>query len=50
MAVALDIDVFKQGGAPQEEPEMWEYFETLRSRKNEVFEACISDAMRERLR
>jgi uncharacterized protein (TIGR04255 family) len=47
VAVVLDIDLFRTEDLPQEEPAIWQLFETLRQRKDEFFEACITDKARE---
>jgi uncharacterized protein (TIGR04255 family) len=47
VAVVLDIDLFRAEDVPQEEEGIWRLFETLHDRKNEVFEACITDRTRE---
>lgn len=50
VAVLLDIDLVVPKGVPQDERELWELFETLRRRKNEVFEQSITNELRERIR
>lgn len=47
VSVVLDIDLFGDQGIPEDEPKVWDYFERLHERKNEVFEACITDQARE---
>ena len=47
VSVVLDIDVFRTDDLPYGEDGVWAFFETLRDRKNEVFEACITDRARE---
>jgi uncharacterized protein (TIGR04255 family) len=47
ISVILDLDIFRTFDVPQREEEVWEYFETLHIRKNEIFEACITDRTRE---
>jgi uncharacterized protein (TIGR04255 family) len=47
ISVVLDIDLFRDNEVPQEETALWEAFEGLRTRKNEIFEACITDQSRE---
>lgn len=44
-SVILDLDVIKEGGAASDD-EVWELLETLRNRKNEFFEGCITDKAR----
>jgi uncharacterized protein (TIGR04255 family) len=46
VSLVLDIDVFRTVDIPQTDPELWNLFEQLRKKKNEVFEACITDAAR----
>lgn len=50
IAVALDIDLFKFVDLPPDSQDMWGQFEFLRDRKNETFEACITDRVREESR
>lgn len=45
-SIILDIDLFRTENPPQEEAEIWEFFEILHDRKNDVFEACITEAAR----
>ena len=47
VSVVLDIEVSRQNNLPQTDTEIWSYFEKLRERKNQVFEASITDAARE---
>jgi uncharacterized protein (TIGR04255 family) len=47
VGLILDIDVFRTDDIPQDEGGIWQMFETLRVRKNEIFEACITDRARE---
>lgn len=46
-SVVLDIDIFRADNIPVDEAALWQIFEQLRARKNEVFEACITDRTRE---
>jgi uncharacterized protein (TIGR04255 family) len=46
-AIILDLDLFRTAAVPQDEESIWAYFEQLHARKNEVFEACITDETRE---
>jgi len=48
VSVVLDLDLFRAANLPQTEEHLWKYFEELRIRKNKAFEACITNAMRER--
>lgn len=47
VSIVLDIDLFRDENIPQEEAEIWNFFETLHVAKNQIFEACITDATRE---
>lgn len=47
VSVVLDIDLFRQESLPPDDEEVWGLFEVLHARKNEVFEACITDRTRE---
>lgn len=49
-SVVLDIDLFRMAEVPADDQAIWELFETLRSRKNVIFEACITDRTRELFR
>lgn len=46
VSILLDIELFREGDIPRKENELWNFFEKLRIRKNEVFEACITEKMR----
>jgi uncharacterized protein (TIGR04255 family) len=46
ISVVLDIDLVRSHEPPQAEDEIWRFFEVLHDRKNDVFEACITDASR----
>ena len=45
-SVALDIDVFGQSLEITDDKEAWELLESLRQRKDQIFEACITDQTR----
>lgn len=47
VSIVLDIDLFCTDDVPADEEGMWDFFEVLRRRKDEVFEACITDKTRE---
>jgi uncharacterized protein (TIGR04255 family) len=49
-SVILDIDLFRTEEIPVEDGAMWEVVESLRVRKNEIFEACITKQTREVIR
>jgi len=46
-SIILDIDLFRTVDIPLDDEGVWGLFETLRRRKNEIFEACITDRTRE---
>ncbi len=47
MSVVLDIDLFRMADVPNDENAIWRFFEQLRERKDEIFEACITERARE---
>lgn len=47
VSVVLDIDIFRNAELPADEEGIWAFFGELRNRKNDVFEACITDEARE---
>jgi len=47
VSILLDIDVSVEGVTSPQNPLVWETFDRLRNKKNEVFEACITDNTRE---
>ncbi len=49
VSVVLDIDLYKDKDVGQGS-DVWSFLEELRVRKNQVFEGCITDAMRELIR
>jgi uncharacterized protein (TIGR04255 family) len=46
-SVILDIDLFRTEEIPSDDAGIWAFIESLRTRKNEIFEACITDRTRE---
>ncbi len=46
VSIVLDIDLCCNQNLPQEEPVLWQRFEALHERMNEIFEACITDEAR----
>ena len=44
--VVLDIDIIVESRWSPDEVALWDQLERLRERKNELFEACITDATR----
>lgn len=47
VGLILDIDLSRAHDIPKDEEGIWHLFERLRDRKNEIFEACITDRARE---
>jgi len=47
VSIVLDIDLFSDLNVPTDEEEVWKFFEDLHVRKNQIFEACITDRTRE---
>jgi uncharacterized protein (TIGR04255 family) len=47
LGLILDIDLFQSEDMPQDEKDIWQRFDILHVRKNEVFESCITDRARE---
>lgn len=50
VSVVLDFDLFCKDNVPSEDQDIWKRFEILRIRKNEVFEACITNKTRRLIR
>ena len=46
VSIVLDIDIFREFSSPLSDQEIWGFFEKLRTKKNEAFEACITDRTR----
>ncbi len=46
-SIVLDIDLMSGGDVPTTEDEIWAFFERLHVRKNDIFEASITDKTRE---
>jgi uncharacterized protein (TIGR04255 family) len=46
VSLVLDIDVFRTVDIPQNDADLWDLFGELRKKKNEVFEACITEEAR----
>jgi uncharacterized protein (TIGR04255 family) len=46
VSVVLDIDLFRDIEIPSEEDAIWRFFDELHDRKNQIFEACITDETR----
>ncbi len=47
VSIVLDIDLFRIIDVPLGEEEVWDYFEHLRIKKNDIFLACITDKTKE---
>lgn len=47
IAIMLDLDVYVEREAPQNDEALFELLERMRSKKNSIFEACITDKSRE---
>jgi len=50
VAVILDLDLFRDNDVPNDDNDIWAFFESLHERKNEVFENCITNPTRELIR
>ena len=50
VGVILDIDLFREYDTGVDDHEAWNFLERLRVRKNDVFEACITERTREGMR
>lgn len=48
--IILDIDLFQSESIPNNENDLWDLFERFRHRKNEIFEACLTEKMKELIR
>lgn len=46
VSVLLDIDLHSDSDLPSDEQGLWDRFELFHTRKNKVFEACITDRVR----
>jgi len=47
ISIVLDVDIFRMGIESWSDSEIWAFLDRLRVRKNEIFEACITDRTRE---
>jgi uncharacterized protein (TIGR04255 family) len=47
VSVVLDIDLFRTENLPQDEESIWNLYEQLHVKKNDIFEACITNRARE---
>lgn len=46
VSIVLDIDIFREISGPLTEEQLWRLLEELRVKKNQAFEACITDRTR----
>jgi len=46
VSMVLDIDVFRTDQIPGRDADLWDCIDTVRSLKNAIFEACITDEAR----
>jgi uncharacterized protein (TIGR04255 family) len=46
VSVLFDIDLFRTNIEDWDDSKLWDYFDTMRKRKNEIFEACITERTR----
>ena len=47
VSLLLDIDLFRAQELPQDDDGIWNYFDELHAKKNQIFEGCITDLTRE---
>ncbi len=45
--ILLDIDIFRTYDVPYDDESLWAFLEALRLRKNQVFEGCITERVKE---
>jgi uncharacterized protein (TIGR04255 family) len=45
-SLLLDIDLYRNEGIPDEEPDLWAIIDEARAIKNDIFERCITDETR----
>jgi len=50
VSVVMDFDLFCKDNVPNDDQDIWKRFEILRTRKNEIFEACITNKTRRLIR
>jgi uncharacterized protein (TIGR04255 family) len=46
VSIVLDVDLFRGENIPQDEEEIWRTIDALHDCRNDIFEACITDAAR----
>ena len=46
-AIIVDIDIAREGDAPQNDEEIYALLNEIRVKKNDIFEACITPRARE---
>lgn len=49
-AMALDIDIFSTLAVAASDPRIWQTLDEFRMRKNRLFEAAITDKLKEAIR
>lgn len=49
-SIALDLDIFRERNAPQRDEDIYNLLNIIRTKKNEIFEACITNKARELFR
>jgi uncharacterized protein (TIGR04255 family) len=47
VAIILDIDLWRTVNLPQDDVALWELLDRMRHKKDDIFEACITDKTRE---
>lgn len=47
VSIVFDQDLFREGDCPQRDDEIYELIGKMRIKKNEIFEACVTDRARE---
>jgi uncharacterized protein (TIGR04255 family) len=45
-SLILDLDVSRESNLPNDDASLWGFIESMRDRKNDVFESCITDKTR----
>lgn len=47
VSIVLDIDLFRENDVPSDENDIWAYLDQLRTKKNEIFLACLTTKAKE---
>lgn len=50
VSLILDLDLYRTADIPADEEGIWNLFESFRAKKDEIFEACITNKTRELIR